>query len=82
MDDGADAVETDGAGGTVLSSSSAPHSEDSQGFVPLSSVDLDGEESGSGKRSGDPWARISELPPRLGDKMMDLKKERLVVVVE
>jgi hypothetical protein len=59
------------------------HSEDSQGFVPLSSVDLEGGEesrgSGSGVGSGDPWARISELPRALREKMMELKNEKLVL---
>lgn len=86
MDDGGDEVETDGCNmePRPLPSGSAPHSnDDSQGFVPVSSVDLKGEGSkgsGSGAGSCDPWGRISELPPRLGEKMMELKTERLVGV--
>ena len=66
-------------------STSEPHpsslrpEDDPQEFIPLSAVDLDGEESrGSGSSvggSGDPWARIGELPQSLGDKMMELRTE-------
>ena len=61
------------------SSEAPPPSEEQLDFIPLSSVNLDeGEAGGRGlhSKSCDPWSRISELPPRLGEKMAELKREK------
>ena len=79
MEEGGDG---DGDGEPHPPSSDGPSLSDKQPeFIPLDSVDLDGDsEKGSGlhEESHDPWARISELPPSLGEKMAQLKTEKLV----
>ena len=79
MDEGED-VERDGSSPDIPSSAPASSSDQSE-FISLSSViELDAEDSkGSGSYEGeshDPWARVCDLPPTLGEKLMELKTER------
>jgi len=83
VEDCVEIVERDSGGSNLEphSSSSGFASLTNAEFIPLSSVDLDQDDSkGSGSiaESCDPWSRIGELPSALGDKMRELKTEKWV----
>ena len=78
MEEGGGEEESEAEPHPPTSDNATPTSEEDQSeeFITLSSVDLDGDGPRLFGESRDPWARLSELPSSLGEKMAELKAEK------
>ncbi len=66
--------EEGGGGDTEGHAPSSSHHDDEEHATPLSASAVIVE--GEGPKSHDLWARVGELPSALGDKMLELRKEK------